>query len=181
MPIKFHCEHCGKSISAPDDAGGKKGRCPSCKETVYVPAAQADELGLAPLDDEEERRRKQLVEDSLRREHDLLAAQARRDESKEPPPNIDDPHGEGGIALPEVPQPSAAGNLREMVLAYLSHMTRGRLDMADAVVKQLLADPKAARAAISQVQADPARDPRVASVPAPVLNGFLRQLLQQLK
>ena len=56
MSIEVHCPKCGKVIRAPDDAGGKHGRCPSCKESVYVPLPPADEgeIKLAPLDEEED-------------------------------------------------------------------------------------------------------------------------------
>jgi DNA-directed RNA polymerase subunit RPC12/RpoP len=37
MAITFHCGHCGKKIEAPDSAGGKWGKCPSCHNKVYVP------------------------------------------------------------------------------------------------------------------------------------------------
>jgi RsiW-degrading membrane proteinase PrsW (M82 family) len=38
--IKWHCG-CGKLLTAPADAAGKKGRCPQCKAVVAVPAAAA--------------------------------------------------------------------------------------------------------------------------------------------
>ena len=34
--IKFNCEHCGKSITAPDEYSGKKGKCPGCKAVVII-------------------------------------------------------------------------------------------------------------------------------------------------
>ena len=34
--IKFNCEHCGKSITAPDEYAGKKGKCPGCKAVVII-------------------------------------------------------------------------------------------------------------------------------------------------
>jgi len=37
MPIEFRCEHCDKLMRTPDDSGGKKGRCPHCKETTQIP------------------------------------------------------------------------------------------------------------------------------------------------
>ncbi len=36
--IHFTCEHCHKSVRVDDRYGGKKGRCPHCKETVTIPA-----------------------------------------------------------------------------------------------------------------------------------------------
>ena len=58
MSIQLHCPRCGKLIKAPDNAGGKHGKCPYCKESVYVPmpADEVEEIGLAPVDEEAERR-----------------------------------------------------------------------------------------------------------------------------
>jgi len=39
--IHFTCEHCQKSVRVDDRYGGKKGRCPHCKETVTIPAGDA--------------------------------------------------------------------------------------------------------------------------------------------
>jgi hypothetical protein len=66
MPIAFNCEHCGKSIKAPDGSSGKSGTCPGCKKKVLVPAPKPpedDELRIAPIDEEEEARRKRLEEE----------------------------------------------------------------------------------------------------------------------
>jgi len=38
--IKFHCENCGREISAPEIHTGKKGKCPKCKKIVVVPKAE---------------------------------------------------------------------------------------------------------------------------------------------
>lgn len=37
MPIKVTCEKCGGVLHAPDDAGGKKGRCPNCQNVLPIP------------------------------------------------------------------------------------------------------------------------------------------------
>jgi predicted RNA-binding Zn-ribbon protein involved in translation (DUF1610 family) len=39
MPINMSCPSCGKTLSAPDSAAGKKARCPSCSQIMIVPAA----------------------------------------------------------------------------------------------------------------------------------------------
>lgn len=39
--IHFTCEHCHKSVRVDDRYGGKKGRCPHCKETVAIPPVDA--------------------------------------------------------------------------------------------------------------------------------------------
>lgn len=37
--IHFTCEHCRKPVRVDDRFGGRKGRCPHCKQTVAFPAA----------------------------------------------------------------------------------------------------------------------------------------------
>ena len=39
MPIKVTCSNCGGVLHAPDDAGGKRGRCPTCGNILPIPAA----------------------------------------------------------------------------------------------------------------------------------------------
>ena len=38
MPITFPCEKCGKPLRVPDDAAGKRTRCPACGEVSTAPA-----------------------------------------------------------------------------------------------------------------------------------------------
>ena len=42
MPINMSCPSCGKSLSAPDTAAGKKARCPSCANIMTVPTGVYD-------------------------------------------------------------------------------------------------------------------------------------------
>lgn len=42
--IKFACEHCGQKIRVADEAAGKKGRCPKCKQEVTVPELALQDL-----------------------------------------------------------------------------------------------------------------------------------------
>ena len=43
MPIQMICALCGKTLSAPDTAAGKKAKCPSCGQIMVVP-----EVGTTP-------------------------------------------------------------------------------------------------------------------------------------
>ena len=47
--IHFKCVYCGQRILANDDGRGKKGLCPTCKHTIYVPPVFQPESNLAPL------------------------------------------------------------------------------------------------------------------------------------
>jgi DNA-directed RNA polymerase subunit RPC12/RpoP len=37
MSISIACTQCGTTIKAPDEAAGKKGRCPKCKAVILIP------------------------------------------------------------------------------------------------------------------------------------------------
>jgi DNA-directed RNA polymerase subunit RPC12/RpoP len=53
MTISFHCESCKKKIKAPDETGGKWGKCPYCKHRCYIPLPKSEdepELRLMPID-----------------------------------------------------------------------------------------------------------------------------------
>ena len=58
MSIELHCPKCGKLIRAPENTGGKHGKCPYCQGRVYIPMpyCKEEEILLAPIDAEEDRR-----------------------------------------------------------------------------------------------------------------------------
>ena len=64
MSISFNCEKCGKKIVAPDEAGGRRGRCPYCQASNYIPSPIKDDeiYDLAPEDADEEARRPGLLQ-----------------------------------------------------------------------------------------------------------------------
>lgn len=37
MPISVECPSCGKIVRAPDNAGGKRGKCPQCGTIIDIP------------------------------------------------------------------------------------------------------------------------------------------------
>ncbi len=49
MPINMNCPSCGKNLSAPDTAAGKKAKCPACGQIMIVPeiVQEAEEFGAA--------------------------------------------------------------------------------------------------------------------------------------
>ena len=87
MPIEFHCSHCGHKVKAPDDAAGKRGKCPACKNSVYIPTPSEDlePLTLAPLDTKEELLRKREEEKARQ------VVQQLRSDRTEPPPERNKP------------------------------------------------------------------------------------------
>ncbi len=38
--INFHCNNCGQKFNVPEGSAGKSGRCPKCKNIVFIPEAQ---------------------------------------------------------------------------------------------------------------------------------------------
>jgi predicted RNA-binding Zn-ribbon protein involved in translation (DUF1610 family) len=49
VPIKTSCQSCGKTLSAPDAAAGKKAKCPACGQIMTIPnAAEEDTYAPAP-------------------------------------------------------------------------------------------------------------------------------------
>jgi hypothetical protein len=51
MPIKVTCSNCGGVLHAPDDAGGKRGRCPTCGNILPIPA-EAPRASVSTLGDQ---------------------------------------------------------------------------------------------------------------------------------
>jgi predicted RNA-binding Zn-ribbon protein involved in translation (DUF1610 family) len=52
MPINMSCPSCGKTLSAPDAAAGKKAKCPACSQVMIVPGVgTGTEMSSSPPDD----------------------------------------------------------------------------------------------------------------------------------
>jgi hypothetical protein len=47
--VHLKCIYCGQRILANDDGRGKKGLCPTCRHTIYVPQAFKTDSNLSPL------------------------------------------------------------------------------------------------------------------------------------
>jgi len=167
MPIELHCEHCGKLVQAPDNAGGKHGQCPSCHQTMYIPnpADKIEPLELAPLDDNEEQRREELLRESL-----TLGLT----------PNED---GDVPEELTSVPPPAAGDasgpaqtSIRDIVIDYARAMAAGDLEEADKLAAELHMDFRSAEDVIQNLVADELPPLELADIPHPVLVGFFKQL-----
>lgn len=184
MSIKFHCEHCGREIKAPDNSGGSKGKCPGCRQMIYVPTPDIDELALAPVDEEEEERMREKIARELAAEHDLLAEKrgdspAADDDAPMTEADLDGP-GDGGIALPST-DPAPSTDPKTLVIAWLKHMASGDLTKAASVLSAMKADKQHALDAIGLLASDAGSTPELKELPPPVRNGFLKQLTHELK
>ncbi len=171
MPIKFHCEHCGKKVTAPDDAGGKRGKCPSCKQKIFIPMPEdeLEEIPLAPEDPEEEKKREQIKKELLMTQQALL-------DDRNPPET--EPPSTPETALP-VDENSLADIIptEDKILQYIILMGRGMLDEAETLANEIVAEGKKARKIVKQMSKKQLRHPELKDVPPTVIAGFFKHLL----
>jgi len=169
MTIKFRCEHCGKKVEAPDTAGGRRGRCPYCKQPNYIPApvSEEDVYELAP-EDEAERKRAREEEAALRRQEEALLAET------------------GGGEQAPVPiehrEDLTAEDLHHLVVNYCLDMADSKLQRAAQHLAELKkASPAVAAEAVADFAGGKTIEPALDRIPGKVLQGFLQQLRQQIK
>ena len=172
MAIEFHCEHCGKLIRTADEHAGKRGKCPHCQNSVYIPspADAVEPLDLKPLDSRDEQRERELEEESRR------LAQQIREEKDVPPESY-------AAAAPKVePLYDArltAANMENLVIEYALCMSKGRLAEAGELATEIRTSPRAAEEVVQRLMIDEVPPPQLAKIPRPVLVGFLRQLREK--
>ncbi len=166
MSITFLCEHCRKEIKAPDTAGGKRGKCPFCGDSTYIPTPVSEEdiIPLADEDEEAERRDRELRLKLIEQEKELL-------------------HETGGD--PEVPLDQRddvkAGDLQHFVINYCMDMANGKLDRAETNARKLRSFGPPAFQALEGFINHEVSDPALKSIPTRVLDGFLVQLRDKMR
>lgn len=166
MAIEFHCDHCGKLVKTADEHAGKRGKCPHCHQSVYIPTPpdELEPLRLAPLDEGAERERHRLMQEAQQ------LAQKLRDEKDVPP------------EVPRAPLPEPVGDVRlsadmeSLITEYLLCMSAGKLNEAEALAKDIRADIALADEFIQRLTMDELPPPRLAKIPRALLLGFLKQL-----
>ena len=171
MSISFHCEHCGKKIEAPDNAGGKWGKCPACRHRVYVPGPgdEQEEIKLAPVDEQEERKRKELLAEETKFRTDILKESDIPDDT------------------PEKPQQTVAAGgtlsdteLNESIITYLRLMADGELDQAEDEVSLITACGSRAIEILDRIALSEIPEPALSDVPPQVLSGLIRNLRSRI-
>ncbi|MFH0982281.1 MAG: hypothetical protein V2A79_12160 [Planctomycetota bacterium] len=173
MSIEFHCPMCRKLIRAPATAGGKRGKCPYCKESVYVPMPpeEREEIPLAPLDPNEEAREHQLLDEARR----LTTAL-----DKEEPAKYDTggevPDTGSGVVLPR----DFDVDVPESVNDFLAAMAASDMGRADVATRQLKKHAAEAKEHVRQLIAEESPSADLGNIPLPVYKGFLRSLLELL-
>ncbi|MGA2092026.1 MAG: hypothetical protein ABSH16_01275 [Sedimentisphaerales bacterium] len=172
MSITFHCEHCGKKIEAPDAAGGKWGKCPGCKNKVYVPSKEAeDELKLAPLDTEDEKRQRELYAETVRLRQEIL------NETEVPEESVQ-PKKESNAPKPGVLSDS---ELEIDIIAYLRQMADGDLEEAEQTAKTLIPSGNRAVKILERIALSEIPEPEIADIPQNVLAGLIKSLRGRFK
>ncbi len=174
MSIELHCPQCQKLIRAPDEAGGRRGKCPYCTSSVYIPrpSDEVEEIALAPLDEDEEKRAEEERRDSLR----YYAAVDKAKDSK----------SHAGEAASSADGPASAPTAGEVVdvtvetETYILAMRDSKLEAAEAAAARLKRVGARARDYIQGLLVDE-MPPQYENVPAPVVQGFLKALLSRLE
>ena len=161
MSIRFNCEHCGKEIKAPDDAGGRRGKCPFCKQSCYIPAPVSEEelLDVAPVDE--------AAEAAKRREQEALAQQERE--------LIAEMRGEAGVPLEERDDLTPE-DLYHFVVNYCLSMFNGKLEAAEDQVQQLSRFSNMGQDAVEDFLKGKTSEEALDAIPKPVLEAFLKTL-----
>ncbi len=170
MPITFPCPDCEKDIKAPDAAAGKKGKCPHCGQRVDIPAQPGEDDGdelipLAPIDEEEEKRRQDEIHDLFEREKALLGEMGGPDAEPVPLEHRED-------LTPE--------DLHHYVINYCLAMANGKLEQAEQQAIELRKYGHTGMAAVNEFLEGEADEPALKDVPPPVLEQFLRGLLDKV-
>jgi hypothetical protein len=164
MPIQLHCEHCGKKIEAPDNAGGKWGKCPRCHNRVYVPEPDTgDELKLAPIDESEDQLQRRLMAETFEITQNIL-------EEKTVP---DTPMGGQNSDMSEE-------KLYEIIIRYLRQMCDGSLDDAQRTLELIVAHRRKVKDVLEEIAKSDPPDPELADIPQQVLSGLIRNLRVQI-
>jgi hypothetical protein len=160
MPISFHCESCKKKIKAPDETGGKWGKCPHCNHRCYIPLPKSDdepELRLIPLDDSDEM-------DQLMRETKNITAEIL---SQSDLPEDDDTTGSHTVGEKEI--------IKHCIL-YLRQMADGELGAAESTLSHLKKDKKAALRMLTSMARSERPEPELADLPPRILQGLIRDV-----
>ena len=176
MSIELNCPNCEHTIRAPDDAGGKHGKCPYCQAKVYIPAPVTDDdiIPLAPIDETEEERERELRRESLR-----YAASFDKEGDTSAP---GESRGAAGARRGTPGTPPAPGEVVDIpseVERYVVAMRDSKLDDAERVAAKLKRSGSRARDYVEGLLLDPTPPP-IGNLPRPLLQGFLKSLSSRL-
>ena len=168
MSITFHCSYCNKKIVAKDEAGGKRGKCPSCHNKIYVPDLHAGEdeaeLTFAPIDEAEQKRKESLLQETYQLSQEILKERA-------------EPDGKG--VAKNSPRAAAAidpSKAKDTIITCLRKMADGHLAESDNIAKSLASISVKARNELDAIALSDIPDQSLADIPPGVLAGLIRTL-----
>lgn len=174
MSIILHCDYCGKKIEAPDSAGGKWGKCPSCHNKLYVPAPKSDdeELKLAPIDETFEEKEKRLMDETFRLTQDILK------ERDIPPegamePTISAGSAGSGFEMSQV-------ELKQYIVKYLRLMADSELYEAQKLAGMITPYGPRAVKILDQMTSGNMHEPELAGISQLVLSGLIKSLKEEI-
>jgi hypothetical protein len=168
MTISFHCEHCGKKIEAPDNAGGTWGKCPACRNKVYVPGLDLDEeLKLAPVDESALEEQRRLMAETRQVEQEILNEK-----------DIPEDSAEAGIA--PLASDASEQELTKEIIVYLRRMADGDLDQADRLSNAIVPYGNRALEILDKIALSEIPEPELADIPPQVLSGLIRTLRNKI-
>jgi hypothetical protein len=168
MSITFHCEHCGKKIEAPDGTGGKWGKCPACRNKVYVPDSGAgEELKLAPMDTAALEEQRRLLDETRRIEQEILSEQS----------EVIDDSPEKAVPVYEI----SDNELTKNIIIYLRLMADCDLEQAERVSSSIIHCGRRALKILDGIAVSEIPEPELADIPQQILAGLVRTLRTKIK
>ena len=169
MAIVFHCEYCNKKIEAPDTAGGKWGKCPSCHNKLYVPnlsaGANSEELKIAPINDSEEAKQRKLMAETYQLTQKIL-------EEKETPGGLQNQTAKPAESAPVLNDKQLA----EKIVSCLRLMANGQLDRADIAIDSMANQAEQAGKILDNIALSQIPEPQLDDIPPQVLAGLIRTM-----
>lgn len=173
--IRVTCPSCNHVIKAPRAAAGRRGKCPHCHASVYVPTPPDDleEIPLAADYDADLEREKELEQETRR-----LASQLdheREEASPEPAQTVSKTP-----STPRAQPAQATTNINDAIVAYLLALKSSDLQKAEQMIQQLKASAHQAKSKVQQLMVDAMPPPPLADFPEGLYQGFLKKLQGEL-
>lgn len=167
MPIEFNCPACSKPLKVPDQFAGRKGKCPSCGNAILVPAVAAEQepADIYALAEDTPPPRKKLSEIDK-----VLYSAVGEPRAEEP----------AAPAAPAGPREAPAGSLDQLASRWLRAMADGELETAGSLMRELSRRGAEVRKIVKEWVRGADRPIGLDDIPAPVLQGFFKQLLAKL-
>jgi phage FluMu protein Com len=165
MSITFRCEHCRKEVEAPDGAAGKRGKCPFCGQSNYIPlpVSEDDLLPLAPIDDEEEQHRRQEIQELIEQERELAI------------------EGKGQLLPPlDHREDLKSQDLHHFVVNYCLDIAGGQRGRAETHAEQLRRSGQQGLQAVDDFITGKAIEAALDAIPTGTLQGYLKHLRERV-